>query len=160
MRQEATEFQSKIEAEFDKHRSQFDEAFKEFAARFDSEREFDEPFRESVLEHLRLARDEGAKISANAFAQAEDLQRASGAPVSYNEIRDAIKEISSKDSQSSILKSLIEQAANFAPRGAFFIIKNEQFVGWKVFGSEGEAGEKAVREIHFPTSSVSILGKA
>lgn len=160
MRQEATEFQNKIEAEFDKHKSQFDEAFQLFVARFDSDREFDEPFKESVTEHLRLARDEGSKIAANAFAEAEDMERAAAAPVSFDEIRDAVNDISSKDSQSSILKSLVQQAAKYAPRGAFFIIKNGQFVGWKIFGKEGESAERAIREIHFPTSSDSILGSA
>lgn len=160
MRQEATEFQNKIEAEFDKHKSQFDEAFQEFAARFDSDREFDEPFKESVTEHLRLALDEGSRIAANAFAEAEDMEKAAPPPVSFNEIRDAVGDISSKDSQSSILKSLVQQAAKYAPRGAFFIIKNGQFVGWKVFGKEGESAERAIREIHFPISSDSILGNA
>ena len=149
MRQDAVEFQNKIEAEFDKHKSQFDEAFQEFVARFDSDREFDEPFKESVTEHLRLARDEGSKVAANAFAEAEDLEKATAVPVSFSEIRDAVNDISSKDSQSSILKSLVQHAAKYAPRGAFFIIKNGHFVGWKVFGSEAEAAESAVREIHF-----------
>ncbi len=160
MRQQTSEFQSRIQAEFDKHRSQFDEALKEFLSRLDKPREFDEPFKQSVTEHLRLARDEGAKISATAFAEAEDMQKAEAAPAKFDQIRDAIDDISSKDSQSSILKSLVQQAANFAPRGAFFIIKNEHFVGWKVFGDESEAAEKTIREVHFPLSEDTTLSRA
>ena len=166
MRQEANEFQSKIEAEFEKHKSQFDEAFRAFAERFDSTHEFDQAFTSSVAEHLRLARDEGARITATAMAEAEKLDEQSReeapeqAAPSYDLIRDAVNEISSKDTQSAILKSLVDNAGKFAPRGAFFIIKSDHFVGWKVFGDHVETAENAVREIHFPTSSESILGAA
>ena len=78
----------------------------------------------------------------------------------FDGIRDAINDISSKDSQSNILKALVQHAADYAPRGAFFIIKSDNFVGWKVFGTDDEALENAVREIRFPTSSESILGEA
>ncbi|CAN5596604.1 hypothetical protein BH10ACI3_BH10ACI3_19350 [soil metagenome] len=163
MRQEAYEFQSNIEAEFDKHRANFDAAFRAYTARFDSEHSFDQAFRGTVAEHLRLARDEGARITAEAMAEAESLMQpapvAEAAPApKYDGIRDAVADICSKDSQSAILKSLVHHAAEFAPRGAFFIIKNEHFVGWKVFGTDDAAAQSAVREIHFPTSADSILG--
>jgi hypothetical protein len=160
MKQEAREFQSKIEAEFDKHRAQIDEAFAAFSARIDSESQFDDAFIGSVGEHLRLARDEGAKITATAFAEAEKLQEETAAATSFENLRDAIVDISTKDSQSSILRSLIDHAAHFAPRGAFFIVKNGHFVGWKVFGADSEAAENAVREIHFPVAADSVLGEA
>jgi hypothetical protein len=162
MRQEANEFQSKIEAEFDKHRSQFDEAFRSFNERFDSNREFSEAFSGAVAEHLKLARDEGARITANAIAEAEKMEQDAAPPAapSYDRIRDAVNDISAKDSQSAILKSLVQNAGEFAARGAFFIIKNDHFVGWKVFGDDLETAESAIREIHFPTSSDSILGSA
>ncbi|MFN2502506.1 MAG: hypothetical protein ABR530_10910 [Pyrinomonadaceae bacterium] len=157
MRQEATEFQARIEAEFDKQRAQFNDSFQAFASRFDSDRGLDQPFRESLSEHLRLARDEGAKVAANAMAEAEKM---SAPPTpKYDAVRDAVNDISSKDSQSAILKSLVQHAAEFAPRGAFFIIKSENFGGWKVFGSIG-AAEAVIREIRFPTASESILGAA
>jgi len=169
MRIESTEFQSRIEAEFERHKSQFDEAFQSFNARFESEHHFDEGFKSLVAEHLNLARDAGSKLAADAMAEAEKL-----APVpvaaeptvvevevnKFDGLRDAINDISNKDSQSSILKALVQHAAEYAPRGAFFIIKSDNFVGWKVFGSDDEELENAVREIHFPTSSHSILGEA
>ena len=160
LRDETLEFQKKIESEFNDQRSRFDEAFKLFSSRFDGEHEFDVAFTESVTEHLRLARDEGAKITANAIAEAEAMQSAAAPPANFAKLREAISEISSNDSQSTILKSLISHAAEYTPRGAFFIIKNEHFVGWKVFGDEGASGENAIRDIHFPISSDSILGKA
>ena len=164
MRQETTEFQSKIDAEFERHKSEFAEALRAFSTRFESEHQFDAAFTGSVAEHLRLARDEGARITANAMVEAEKLDQSApseAAPVAaFDGLRDAINDISSKNSQSAILKSLVQHAAGFAPRGAFFIIKNDHFVGWKVFGTDVEDAEAAVREIHFPTSADSLLGAA
>jgi hypothetical protein len=183
MRQHADELQSKFESEMENHRSQMADAFRAYSERFDSEHErqrsqmteafrayterldseheFDAAFTSSVTEHLRLARDEGSKIAATAMAEAEDLRDASAAaaPADYTGLRDAIADISKQDSQSAILKSLVNHAANFAPRGAFFIIKSEHFVGWKVFGEDSE-GEDAIRDIHFPVSADTVLGEA
>jgi hypothetical protein len=162
LKQETAEFQQRIASEFDRQRQAIDDSFAQFAARFDSENAFDEAFVASVSEHLRLARDEGAKITANAFAEAEKLEQetAQPQPPSYDAIRDAVNDISSKDSQSSILKALVSHAAEFAPRGAFFIVKNEHLAGWKVFGDAGQRAESAVREIHFPVVNDSILSAA
>lgn len=162
IRQEVTEFQAKFQTEFEKHKSQLDEVFQDFSARIENDKEIDDTFKESVIEHLRLARDEGARITASAIAEAEAMEKESEtAPAaSYAEVRDAIIEISSKDSQSAILKSLVHHAAQFTPRGAFFIIKNEHFVGWRVFGKEGNSDEQAVREVFLPMSSETVLGEA
>jgi hypothetical protein len=165
MRQEVYDFQEKFQTEFEKHKSHLDEIFRDFSARLENEKPIDEPFKESVVEHLRLARDEGARVTASAIAEAEDLQREADAaeqekPVSYIDLRDAINDITSQDSQSGILKSLVNQAAQFTPRGAFFIIKNEYFVGWRVFGAEAEIDEQRVREIYFPVSAQTILGES
>jgi hypothetical protein len=168
LKQETAEFQQRIAAEFDRQRQAIDASFAEFSARFDTENKFDEAFIATVGEHLRLARDEGAAITANAFAEAEKLEQEAAeaqqqqqqqAP-SYDAIRDAIKDISSKDSQSSILKALVNHASEFASRGAFFIIKNEHLAGWRVFGDAGDRAENAIREIHFPVADDSILSVA
>lgn len=160
MREQASEFQDRIEAEFERQKTQFDEAFLAFASRFDAEPEFDDAFRGSVSEHLRMARDEGARIAAAATDEAVKMAQDAVPTPKYGEIRDAVKDISSKDTQSAILKSLVNHAQEFAPRGAFFIIKSEHFVGWKVFGSATESAESRIREIHFSGAVDSILAAA
>jgi hypothetical protein len=160
MREEVNEFQKKIESELENHRLQLDEAFRGFSTRFETAPEFDGGFKESVIEHLRLARDDGAKITASAIAEAEELEKASTPVVDLYDIKAAIDDISTKDSQSSILRSLIQHASKYTPRGAFFIVKNEHFVGWKTFGNEVGEDESSVRDIHFPTSADSVLGGA
>jgi hypothetical protein len=162
MRQEFVQFQEKIESEFERHKSQLDEVFQDVSARVATEKELDPGFKESIMEHLRLAKDEGARITATAIAEAEDMEReAAAAPaVGIGELRDATNDISSKTTQSSILKTLVHHAAEFTPRGAFFIIKNEHLVGWRVFGKEGNSDEHAVREVFFPVASSTVLGEA
>jgi hypothetical protein len=164
IRQEVSEFQKKVDAEFEKHKSQMDEAFRDFNERFVSDKELEEAFSETVAEHLRLARDEGARITATAIAEAEELEKQNTATTDssfvVSELRDAIRDISSKTTQSAILKALVAHAAKFTPRGAFFIIKNEHLVGWRVFGNEAEMDDKSVREVFFPTGNETLIGES
>lgn len=161
LKNEVAEFQKRIDSEFDKHRSQVDEAFKEFTARLDMTGAVDRAFQSSVTEHLRLARDEGAKIAATAFAEAEDMAKDSAsAAAGSDRIRNAVEDISSKQSQSAILNALIDHCSAFAPRGAFFIVKNDSFRGWRVFGSKASADDEAARDLQFPVSGETLLGRS
>jgi hypothetical protein len=158
-RQEVEALQKNVYAELDKQRGQMEETFRAINARLEVPADFEGAFGETVVEHLRLARDDGAAVTAAALGEAEKLI----APVEvdnsgYGKLRDGIAEIKSKPTQAAILRSLVDSAANFAPRGAFFIVKNDHLVGWKVFGSD--ADEADVRAIHFPLNSETLLSKA
>lgn len=159
LRQEVSEFQRNFETEFEKHKSQTDEALRKLVQRFESGPGFDQAFNESVIEHLRLARDEGATITAVAIGEAEKLKESAPA-AEFDKLRDAINEISGKTTQSEILKSLVDNASTFSPRGAFFIVKNEHFVGWRAFGDEAGADDATVRGIQFPMSTDTVLREA
>lgn len=160
MRQEISQLQEKVTTELDRHKSQLDEVFQLAVGNFEKEQDFDASFKESVVEHLRLARDEGAQITAMAIARAEELEKESVPAVGVKEIYEAVSEISGKTTQSEILKTLVHHATHFAPRGAFFIVKNEHLVGWRVFGKEKGAAEEKVREVFLPVASNSVLGEA
>ncbi len=168
MKQEVSEFQQEIESEFEKHKSHLDEVVQEFSEKFGDEKKLEDSFRDSVTEHLKLAREEGSKITADAFAEAEQLreeeaaqaEKDSDSSVEYADIRDAISEISSKESQSEILKSLVHHATQWTPRGAFFIVKNEHLVGWRIFGTEEHPNPQLVREVFFPVSSKTALSES
>ncbi len=160
MRQELDGFQEKFTTEIENHKARLGDVLQEFSARLDADGELDEGFKETVVEHLRLARDEGARITAEAITEAEEMQKDLAPAVSFNELRDAVSEISSQGSQAEILKSLVNHAAQYVPRGAFFIVKNEHFVGWRVFGKEGEMDDQAVREVYFPISASTVLGES
>lgn len=157
MRQQAAELQSKLEGDMEQLRSHLDDAFRAYAERFDGEHVFDEGFKASVVEHLRQARDEGAALTAAAMDEASHFDQAATAPADFSAIRDAINDISQHRSQAAILKALVDNASGFAPRGAFFIIKNDHVVGWKAFGTGEENSDGVMRDISFPLSSDSIL---
>lgn len=161
MRQEISQLQEKVTTELERHKSQLDEVFEVAISNFEKERELDVSFKETVVEHLRLSRDEGAQITAMAIARAEEMEKeTSSSSAGIKEIYEAVGEISNKTTQSEILKTLVHHATNFAPRGAFFIIKNEHLVGWRVFGKEKGAAEEKVREVFLPVSSNSVLSEA
>ena len=168
MRQELSQLQEKVASEIESHKSTLDNAFNEVMSRVETDKELDVSFKETVVEHLRLARDEGASITAMAIAKAEEMEKEAAAalpppaPVEVvstgiKEIHEAIGDISTKTSQSEILKSLVHHAANFASRGAFFIIKNDYLVGWRVFGKELSGSEEKIREVFLSMASDSIL---
>ena len=164
MRQEISDFQEKVQTEIEKHKTQLDSVFQDFSSRLNTEKELEVSFKETVVEHLRLARDEGARITAEAITEAEELAKQSAPPaspqVSFAELRDALNDISRKDSQAEILTALVDHAARFTPRGAFFIVKNDYFVGWRVFGKEAPEDETTIREIFTPVDSDSVLGES
>ncbi|HLA94553.1 MAG TPA: hypothetical protein VK612_02445, partial [Pyrinomonadaceae bacterium] len=157
IQQDVADFQKNFEAEFEKHRTQLDTAIADLSTRMPQSAGIDVAFGESVKEHLRLARDDGAQIAATAFGEAEKLKDESTPAPSYNLIRDAINDISSKTSQAAILKTLVDHAEKFTARGAFFIVKNDRFVGWKVFGEGVAADENVVRDLNFALSLDTVL---
>jgi hypothetical protein len=164
--QEIAQLQEQVTAELERHKTQLDEVFTSAVSNFAKEYEFEASFKESVVEHLRLARDEGAQITAMAIARAEELEKDSAsmdggkADSSMKEIYEAVSEISNKPSQSEILKSLVHHAGNFAPRGAFFIVKNEHLVGWRTFGKEKGETEEKVREVFLAVGADSVLSES
>lgn len=160
VRQNVADFQKKFEAEFEKHRTELERTITDLSDRLPETAGFDAGFSESVTEHLRLARDDGAQVAAIAFGEAEKLKAESEPAAKYDLLRDAINEIGSKTTQSTILQSLVEHAGHFTPRGAFFIVKNEHLVGWKSFGRGVSVDDAKVREIHFPVSTDTVLSSS
>ncbi len=160
MRTDVSDFQKTLDAEFEKHRVQTEEAFRSLLTRLEADPEFDNMFIGSVTEHLRLARDEGAQLAATAFGEAEKLKDSTEAPANYSSVRDAVNAISAETTQASILKVLVQHAATFAPRGAFFIVKGDTLVGWKAFGGETEMEDHLVGEVRIPMSADTLLAHA
>ena len=160
IKQDVAEFHTKFQSDLDEQRNKLDQAISELSSRLPESSPFDAAFNESVNEHLRLARDDGAQVAANAFGEAEKLRTDTPAPaVGFDRMRDAIADISSKTTQATILQALVEQASHFAARGAFFIAKNDHFVGWKIFGSDGHSDD-GVRDVLFAASADTILASS
>ncbi|HEV7644768.1 MAG TPA: hypothetical protein VGO50_12555 [Pyrinomonadaceae bacterium] len=166
-KEKLSQLQAKIDEEIDRHKEEFAKVFSEAGEHFDAHGAVKPAFADIVAEHLKLARDEGAQISANAFAEAEKYEKEHAQPVevapamtgSMSGLRDAIRDVSEKGSQVEILKALIGHAAEFAPRGAFFVLKNERFGGWRTFGTSDEADE-ALKHVSFSVSDPSVINEA
>lgn len=107
----------------------------------------------SVLEHLRAAREEGLELAASESSRAK-------ASSDMAIVKAAISEVNQQDSQAGILKVLVNRAASFAPRVAFFVIKGEQSIGWRARGFQGTVGDKAIHQMSFQVSADTSVGHA
>ena len=105
----------------------------------------------TILEHLRAAQEQGIDLAA-----AESTRAKVSSDMAI--IKAAISEVSEQSSQAEILKALVNRAASFAPRVAFFAIKGEQAIGWRARGFEGTVGDHAIQQISVSVSTDSIIG--
>jgi hypothetical protein len=107
----------------------------------------------SVLEHLRAAREEGLELAASESSRAK-------ASSDMAIVKAAISEVNEQDSQAGILKALVNRAASFAPRVAFFVIKGDQSIGWRARGFQGTVGDNTIHQMSFPVSADTSVGHA
>jgi hypothetical protein len=144
---------SSLQEEIARLQSQFNEAFTRILERVDGAADAsDAPIAVAISEHLRNARNEGIERAA-----AESTRARASSDIAI--IKAAIDDLDSQRSQADILNTLVNRAASFAPRIAFFVIKNERATGWRARGLEGTVGDDTVREISLPLSSDTLLAQ-
>ena len=107
----------------------------------------------SLTEHLRAAHDEGVDLAATESTRAK-------ASSDMAIVKAAISEIDEQDSQANILKVLVNRAASFAPRVAFFVVKGGEGIGWRARGFQGTVGDNAVHQLSFALSADTAVGHA
>jgi hypothetical protein len=105
----------------------------------------------SILEHLRAAHAEGIDLAASESSRAK-------ASSDIAIVKAGVSEISEQSTQADVLKILVNRAASFAPRVAFFAIKGENALGWRGRGFEGTVGDNTIQQISLPVSADSIIG--
>ncbi|MGH9429614.1 MAG: hypothetical protein ACRD2L_25290, partial [Terriglobia bacterium] len=105
----------------------------------------------SILEHLRAAHEEGIDLAASESSRA---QASSDMAI----VKAAVSEIGEQSAQADVLKSLVNRAASFAPRVAFFAIKGERAIGWRGRGFQGTVGDNTIQQISVAVSADSIIG--
>ena len=125
--------------------SQFNEAFTRLQERVEATGQADPSIAVAIAEHLRHARNVGIEAAAEGSARA----RASS---DVAIIKAAVDDLGAQRTQADILNALVNRAASFAPRVAFFVVKNERATGWRARGLEGTVGDDSVREISLPLS--------
>ena len=62
--------------------------------------------------------------------------------------------------QATILNSLVDHVSNIAPRGAFFIVKNDTVVCWRRFDRGQSSSDESVRDIRFSMNEDTLLADA
>jgi len=107
----------------------------------------------SILEHLRAAHEEGIDLAASESSRAK-------ASSDMAIVKAAISEIDEQESQANILKILVNRAASFAPRVAFFVIKGQQCIGWRARGFQGTVGDNAIHQMSFAVAADTAVGNA
>jgi hypothetical protein len=130
--------------------SQVNEAFTRLLERSRDETQTNTEVVATISEVIRAAHERGIEDAA-----AESSRTKASSEMAI--LKSAVDEISEQSSQSEILKTLVNRAASFAPRVAFFVIRNEQAIGWRARGLEGTVGDDAVREIVLPLSADTPL---
>jgi hypothetical protein len=104
----------------------------------------------SIAEHLRAAHEEGVDLAASESSRAK-------ASSDMALVKAAISDIDEQRTQTDILKLLVNRAAAFAPRVAFFVIKGQQVIGWRARGFQGSVGDEAIRQISFSPSADTVV---
>lgn len=143
---------SGLEEEVERLHSQLNEAMTRLRERMKDAASSDASLAVALSEHLRDARNHGIETAANETARA-------GASADIALIKAAVDDLEGQHTQSDILNALVNRAAAFAPRIAFFVIKNERATGWRARGLAGTVGDDSVREISLPVSSDTLLGE-
>ena len=107
----------------------------------------------SIAEHLRASHERGVELAASESSRAK-------ASSDMAIVKSAITEINDQHSQSDILKTLVNRAASFAPRVAFFVIKGQQATGWRGRGFEGTVGDQSIQQISLSLNADTVISSA
>ncbi|HEX8139094.1 MAG TPA: GAF domain-containing protein [Pyrinomonadaceae bacterium] len=142
---------SGIQEEVARLQSQVNEAFTRILERSTSQGETDTSLAVSIAEHIRAAHERGIEEAA-----AESARTKASSDLAI--LKAAVEEIDDQRTQAGILDSLVNRAASFAPRVAFFVIKNEQATGWRGRGFEGTVGDERIREISLALAADTLVG--
>ena len=107
----------------------------------------------SITEHLHAAHERGIEMAA-----AESTRAKASSDMAI--VKSAISDLNEQKSQADILKALVNRAASFAPRVAFFVVKGDQASGWRGRGFEGTVGDQAIPQISMALNADTVIGSA
>ncbi len=141
-----------LQDEIARLQSQLNEAFTRLSERIGDDSQTGASLAVAISEHMRNARNAGIESAAE-----ESTRARASSEVAI--IKAAIDELDGQRTQSDILSALVNRAASFAPRVAFFVVKQERTTGWRARGLEGTVGDDVVREISLPLSTDTLLAE-
>ena len=120
-----------------------------------------------LREHSAAQSLDGSAVSAAIFAhlQTARSERLSAAPApaaprpDAANLRRAVDEIETQQSQADVLKALLRGAVGFADRVALFVIKNDQAIGWRL-AKVDDPDLEMIGGVSLPLSSQTIVTRA
>jgi hypothetical protein len=140
-----------IDEQLNRLQSDFDEALSRVRESSAGESLDASPLSAAIFAHLQTARS----------------QRLSGSthegPQSSNEIsvlKRAVEEIERQPTHADILGALLRAAVQFAERGALFVIRNEQAIGWRECEASDPTNVELIGGVSLPLSADTLLGRA
>jgi hypothetical protein len=112
---------------------------------------------EGQIEDLRDQLEASRKALTLALSSA---QSAASQSSNFEQLKSAIEEIDSQRTQSDTLATLVRNAAQFAPRIVFFVVKGNEAVGWKAIGFDNGLNDETVRLLSVSTQNQTLLREA
>jgi dGTP triphosphohydrolase len=80
--------------------------------------------------------------------------------VDADALKAAVDDIDAQRQQADVLAALVRQAANFAPRVVFFVVKGGNAIGWKANGFSNGLSDETVRVLSFPAQAAPLIAAA
>ncbi|HYY93475.1 MAG TPA: GAF domain-containing protein, partial [Pyrinomonadaceae bacterium] len=143
---------SGVDEEVERLRGQLEEAVARLRERVREAGQSEPSLAVAISEHLRHARDLGIEAAA-----AESARARASSDIAL--IKAAVDELDSQRTQAEVLNTLVNRSAAFAPRVAFFVVKNERATGWRARGLAGTVGDDSVRELSLPLADDTLVGE-
>jgi GAF domain-containing protein len=108
------------------------------------------PLSAAIFAHLQTARAQ--KLSGST----PDPAHASS---DISNIKRAVEDIDRQHTHTDILSSLLTSAVQFAERGALFVVRNDQAIGWRECEASDPTNVELIGGVSLPLSADTLLGR-
>ena len=109
------------------------------------------PLSAAIFAHLQTARSQ--KLSGSTPDRVQ-------ASTEISAIKRAVEEIERQQTHTDILSTLLTSAVQFAERGALFVIRGGQAIGWRECEANDPSNVELIGGVSLPLSADTLLGRA
>jgi len=140
-----------IDEQLNRLQSDFDEALSRVRESSAGESLDASPLSAAIFAHLQTARAQ--RLSG----ATPDRAQTSG---EISIIKRAVEEIERQPTHADILSALLRAAVQFAERGALFVIRNEQAIGWRECEASDPTNVELIGGVSLPLTADTLLARA
>jgi hypothetical protein len=139
-----------IDEQLNRLQSDFDEALSRVRKSSTGESLDASPLSAAIFAHLQTARAQKLSgLTPDSAPASSDISN----------IKRAVEEIERQQTHTDILSSLLTSAVQFAERGALFVIRNEQAIGWRECEASDPTNVELIGGVSLPLSADTLLGR-